>query len=240
MLPAPIYLSHQFTFHSLHDDWHALIRRSQFELPSSKLEVRKEVKVSAYSGANSMSGSFVQGESRTTEGRSAFDEPIASAIHASLETSGSPTVIPSFPNAYKANHTWGAAIPIRSVAVGLTDGVNEGLGRLKREMVKIGSPKKPSMKLHFDEHEAVFAEEEYAGPSEAGDRDEGGSSGGSNSGPSTVPPDPEEQWGVYSEDEAAIHEDAQFDDVAIMGLMDEEQEARHALARAAFAKKTTK
>jgi hypothetical protein len=183
-----------------------------------------------------MSGSFVQGSPRTRDVNSTFDEPIASAIHASLETGTPPTVIPSFPNAYKANTSWSNAIPIRSVAAGLSDGVNEGLGKLKREIVKIGSPKKPSTmkdnRLQFDEHSAVFAEEEYMGPADEHERD-GASSAGSNSGPPTLPADSEE-WEAYSIDEAyvqAVDADTQFDDIAVTGMMDEEQEARSMEAR---------
>ena len=73
---------------------------------------------------------------------SSFDEPLASAM--SLQLGGfpgpSPKVLPMLPNGVP-NPRLRDSIPIRSVAAGITDGVSEGFGRLRREINKAKSPK---------------------------------------------------------------------------------------------------
>ncbi|KAE9397368.1 hypothetical protein BT96DRAFT_1020846 [Gymnopus androsaceus JB14] len=54
-----IYLSHQVSFRVLGEDYHALIRRYQFDVAGTKVEVRKGVEVSVYPTGNSES--FVEG-----------------------------------------------------------------------------------------------------------------------------------------------------------------------------------
>src|SRR5579863_10430168 len=48
VLPRPLYLSHQFSFHGLGDDYHGRLRRFQLDTLGPKIEVRKEVEISAY------------------------------------------------------------------------------------------------------------------------------------------------------------------------------------------------
>ncbi|KIJ49869.1 hypothetical protein M422DRAFT_44663 [Sphaerobolus stellatus SS14] len=49
ILPRPIYLSHQFSFHTFEGegggDYHALLRKAQFDIPCVRIEVRKDVEV---------------------------------------------------------------------------------------------------------------------------------------------------------------------------------------------------
>jgi len=80
---------------------------------------------------------------------SSFDEPLASAMSVQLgEFSGpSPKILPMLPNGVP-NPRLRDSIPIRSVAAGITDGVSEGLGRLRREINKAKSPKlRPTQSL---------------------------------------------------------------------------------------------
>lgn len=138
MLPGPIYLSHQFSFFSLTDDWHAPLRRTILDLPCSELEVRKQVEISAFAPHTRMdendSEAFYQGGSG---GLSPFDEPLASAIHARIDRTLS-DVIPSYPNGLRSSPgNWIDAAPLRYAAVNISDGVGEGLGRLKRELGKV-------------------------------------------------------------------------------------------------------
>jgi hypothetical protein len=82
LLPRSIYLSHQFLFHTLGEDYHALIRRYQLDISGHKIDIRKEVQVSAYSAGNGES--FVEGFSSPRDVRNrtllpSFDETLASA-----------------------------------------------------------------------------------------------------------------------------------------------------------------
>ena len=143
-----IYLHHQFCFYAFGEDYHALVRSYRFDFTTRKLEVRKAVQVSAYSGGDE--GSF--GGASPMDIRqlsSSFDEPLASAM--SLQLAGfpdpSPKVLPMLPNGVP-NPRLRDSIPIRSVAAGITDGVSEGFGRLRREINKAKSPRlKPRRSL---------------------------------------------------------------------------------------------
>ena len=48
ILPRLIYLSHQFSFYALGEDYHALVRSAHLDVPASKIEVRKTIEVSAF------------------------------------------------------------------------------------------------------------------------------------------------------------------------------------------------
>ncbi|KAG6809118.1 hypothetical protein H0H92_001552, partial [Tricholoma furcatifolium] len=48
-LPRLIYLSYQFSFHTLGEDYHALIRRYQLNVGGLRIGVRREAQISAYS-----------------------------------------------------------------------------------------------------------------------------------------------------------------------------------------------
>ncbi|KAG2046272.1 hypothetical protein BDR06DRAFT_1037767 [Suillus hirtellus] len=42
VVPRLISLAHQFNFYTLGEDYHALIRRNQLDIPGTKMDVRKE------------------------------------------------------------------------------------------------------------------------------------------------------------------------------------------------------
>ncbi|KAH7923186.1 hypothetical protein BV22DRAFT_1015894 [Leucogyrophana mollusca] len=245
MLPRSIYLAHQFSFHTLGEDYHALIRRYQLDVAGNKLEVRKEVEVSAYSAGTGES--FVEGFSAPRDVRratSSFDEPIASAISADLGRSHSPrTIIPMLPNGTPGSKpkSFKNSIPIRNMTAGITEGMGESLGRIRREIHKVRSPQfgpRPdsslsgSVPLEFDEQDEDFLyqtpkldEPNDETPSRSTSRGEG-DSGGSVSTPSTnlnpLEDDGDDLWrGWNEEDKKAIDEAEQFDDV--VGFLDEEQ-----------------
>jgi len=135
-----IYLYHQFCFYALGEDYHALVRSYRFDFPVSKLEVRKAVQISAYTAGDG--GSFGGALPMDIRQSSTFDEPLASAMSIQLgEFAGlSPKVLPMLPNGVP-NPRLRDSIPIRSVAAGITDGVSEGLGRIRREINKAKSPR---------------------------------------------------------------------------------------------------
>ncbi|KAI0773480.1 hypothetical protein C8Q74DRAFT_1200773, partial [Fomes fomentarius] len=122
VLPRLIYLSHQFSFHALGEDYHALIRSHHFDVPSSKIDVRKPIEVSAF--ATGDTDAFVQGlgsHHDITRVASSFDEPLASALSAQLHPlNPSPPVLPMLPNGTpgSASKSLINAIPIRQVAAG--------------------------------------------------------------------------------------------------------------------------
>ncbi|KAI9433353.1 hypothetical protein H4582DRAFT_1004728 [Lactarius indigo] len=71
VLPQSLYLSHQFSFHALGDDYHGRLRRFQLDALGPKIEVRKEVEISAYSaGAGE---AFIHGSHDTGRASSSFD-----------------------------------------------------------------------------------------------------------------------------------------------------------------------
>lgn len=142
-----IYLHHQFTFYTLGEDYHALVRSYRFDFPVNKVEVRKAVQVSACTTGDG--GSFGGALPMDIRQPSSFDEPLASAMSIQLgEFAGpSPKVLPMLPNGVP-NPRLRDSIPIRSVAAGITDGVSEGLVRLRREINKAKSPRlKPMQSL---------------------------------------------------------------------------------------------
>ncbi|KAF7359176.1 Glycosyltransferase family 1 protein [Mycena sanguinolenta] len=92
ILPRAIYLLHQFAFYNLGEDYHALIRRYQFAIGGARIDVRRQVEVSAFAfGPNGGDEAFVEGYGSSSSPRtirrrsraasSSFDEPLlASAL----------------------------------------------------------------------------------------------------------------------------------------------------------------
>lgn len=179
ILPRSLYLSHQFSFHSLGEDYHALIRRHQFDIAGAMIEVRKAVEINAYSSGGGES-SFVEGFTSPRDIRrapSSFDEPIASAISGSLDSSNLPAILPMYPNGVSGStqpKSLRNSIPIRTMA-GIGDGVSEGIGRLRREMTKTRSPQLVArtdsnlsgpVPLEFDEEDEDFLPRDGLGASQ--------------------------------------------------------------------------
>ncbi|KAJ7223555.1 hypothetical protein GGX14DRAFT_513857 [Mycena pura] len=289
ILPRPIYLSHQFSFYTLGEDYHALIRRYKLRLRGTKIDVRREVEVS---GALTGGGeAFVEGIGASSSPRAirrhsrasqaSFDEPLASAL-AGAQYPLPPPVLPMLPNGTPSSFR--SAIPVRAVAAGLGDGVAEGLGRLRREMrhqrqrQRARSPARKgggggddmeaSVPLEFDEED-----EDFVGiqPSQAesymrvhGDREDddalstatmsrnGEDSVTSLSTPSTSA-DPledeveaerldvelEDGGGWAQEDKLAVEEAERFDNISVVGFLDEEQAAAAMQVEAARRKGST-
>ncbi|KAK0455540.1 uncharacterized protein EV420DRAFT_576343 [Desarmillaria tabescens] len=185
ILPRSIYLSHQFTFHTLGEDYHALIRRFQLDIPGVNIEVRKQVQVSAYSTSNIGGEAFIEASSSASRRSFSFDEPLASALLQGDEFSerlrGVGTVLPMLPNGHGHGSSRMTSIPIR--------GVSESLGRLRREMMvarRRSGKRRPrkndedeglsmSVPLEFDEEEEDFV---FQAPSDDGARDDSSASRG--------------------------------------------------------------
>ncbi|KAI0820657.1 hypothetical protein BC628DRAFT_1412942 [Trametes gibbosa] len=157
ILPRLVYLSHQFRFHILGENYNTLVRDGRLgDVPSAKIEVRRPVEVSAFSTAHSnhtdmfvhelgsphdfsSSGSGSLGRDAIS---SSFDAPLASALSAPLAPlHPSPPVLPMLPNGTPGSASASKAfIPIRHVAAGIHDGMSEGLVRIRRELGKTRSP----------------------------------------------------------------------------------------------------
>ncbi|KAI5994045.1 hypothetical protein EDD15DRAFT_2119777, partial [Pisolithus albus] len=92
IVPRSVYLSHQFLFYTLGEDYHALIRRLCFGIKGDKVVVRRTVR-----GANEL---FVTGTHGGLDHRAAssFDEPLANAIASGLDGPFGVPSIPMFPN----------------------------------------------------------------------------------------------------------------------------------------------
>lgn len=280
VLPRTIYLSHQFSFYALSDDYHALIRRYHFDLHANRIEVRKEVQASAYSAADDSDG-FLD-NSPGSHGRhhrlgvsSSFDEPLSSAITSDLSAlmASSPPVIPMYPNGRVGSGQFRAPLPVNRMAAGLSEGMSEGLGRLRREIGKVRSPRMVATTsrtkgiagsagdeggrasaLEFDEEDEDFmlARDPALSSLTSHDdesmmmRDEGESqSAPSVSTPSTgiisratrregegrgreddeLGDDTDSAWMEWEVEDQRVLEDAeQFQEISVVGFMDEEQE----------------
>jgi hypothetical protein len=249
ILPRSIYLSHQFFFYTLGEDYHALIRRQQLDINGTKLEVRKEVEVSAYPAGSGES--FVEGftSPRTIhQTSSSIDEPLALALTGDLDYPlPAQPVIPMLPNGVGSKpKSFKGALPIRAMAAGLSDGMSGRLEKMRRARPKPSPPSiAPSdsgisvpVTLEFDEEdEEDFVKSRGGGyiPSPDGiahSKSREGDSGASMSlsTPSTTPPlllddeavdDKWIDWGAGNV--AAVDDNEEFHHVSAVGLLDEEQ-----------------
>ncbi|KAK2465840.1 hypothetical protein APHAL10511_001481 [Amanita phalloides] len=232
ILPRSIYLSHQFTFYTLGEDYHALIRRSQLDIAGQKVEVRKEVEVSAFPSSHA-SESFIEGFAHTRDSRrfsASFDEPLANALAGGLEYMVAPPMLPMYPNGAPGSRprTLRNSIPIRPIG----DGMSEGLSRLRREINKVRSPHllprtgdSPSpglVSLEFDEEDEDFLGRDTLDGFERGDE----------AAPEVIPvPEPgpsmehllieDDGGGWDSQDRQAVEEQERFHDLVAPGLEDE-------------------
>jgi len=210
------------------------------------------------SGAYSSAGggeSFVEGFSAPLSIRrtaSSFDEPLASALSGGLDYAQPQGIIPMLPNGLPSHSTsFRNSIPIRTMA-GLSDGVGEGIGRIRREIHKARSPPPTSrlnsnmggrVPLEFDEEDEDFLtrepypvppphtleEEEESVLARSVDRMQEPLTA-SLSIPSShlqpLEPEGEEMWaGWGSEDKQAIEDAERFDNISVTGFLDEEQAA---------------
>jgi hypothetical protein len=242
VVPRSIYLSHQFSFHTLGEDYHALIRSYQLHVSGNKIDVRKEVEIrtSAWNIAT-----FSEGFSSaldTHRDPSSFDEPISSAISGSFDNSNIPRILPMYPNGLPGTNVKSLrnSISIRAIS-GLGDGVSEGFGRIRKEMHRVRSPtaashseinSHASVPLEFDE------DEEFLPPHGETTQDSGinpvSSQILSNNNSTqklleadvvgTVDEELFDGWDV--EDKQAVDEVEQFQDIAVAGYLVEEEEHR--------------
>ena len=239
LVPRLIYLAHQFSFYTLGEDYHALIRRHQLDITGTKIEVRKEVEISAYSAGTGES--FVEGFSPRDIGQvaSSFDEPIASAISADMSyPRSSRSIIPMLPNGttgHSKPRSFKNPIPIRAMTSNIAEGVGEGFGRIRREMSRVRSPQlisrpegglSTSVPLEFDEQdeELVYRDDDDVVDDSASRGEDATTDRSIETPPTDIDPCDEgtELWhGWTEEDKLAVDEAEQFDDV--VGFLDEEQ-----------------
>ncbi|THU96949.1 hypothetical protein K435DRAFT_858103 [Dendrothele bispora CBS 962.96] len=249
VLPRSVYLSHQFSFHALGEDYHALIRRYHFDIPGPKIEVRKGIEVSAYPSGTSESFVEAGGFATRHDARrvsASFDEPLASALAGGLDYSSRQPVLPMLPNGMPGSkpHSFKNPIPIRRMG----DNAAEGLGRLRREINKVRSPRLPatsdssiptSVSLEFDEEDEDFLDRNNDYPDVATARadvkhsvsppatDDGTTSSTLESndlspGEDTSNDNAFEGW--VGQDQLAGEELESFDHISAVGFLDEEQE----------------
>ncbi|KAJ3772601.1 hypothetical protein FB446DRAFT_643226, partial [Lentinula raphanica] len=236
-IPRSIYLSHQFSFRALGEDYHALIRRFKLDITGAKIEVRKGVEVSAYPSGSSESfidgGGFAIHYDRRRSS-SSFDEPLASALIGGLDHTPSQPVLPMYPNGTLGTkpRSFKNTIPIRTMA-GIGDGMSEGIGRFRREINKVRSPQLPSsdsslsasVPLEFDEEDEDFLSHEVERDRSHGDSqslDEQGEHDISISEEPLLDQDRDQWPGWVGEDRKAVEEVETFDDISAVGFLDEE------------------
>ncbi|CAE7148824.1 unnamed protein product [Rhizoctonia solani] len=145
LLPGPIYLSHQFAFFRLCQDWEALLQQSHFNLPATKIIVRREVSARPIADSGSEGAFIGSGTDDMFAASSSLDATLASAIDGSLSPGSASKAqqIPSFPNAYSGGKSINWNDPVRRLSR-LSDGLGHGLGSLKREIGKVRPPSGPA------------------------------------------------------------------------------------------------
>ncbi|KAF5344506.1 hypothetical protein D9756_011356 [Leucocoprinus leucothites] len=163
ILPRSLYLSHQFTFWTFGEDYHALLRQYQFDVRGSKIHVRREVQVSIGVGLNNTSDRFVDdttpidfhdhqhqhqhhhgvGLGGAGNTSTSFDEPLASALAGDLVTdyhstyaTSVPAILPAYPNGVSGSSSKTPAFIRNSIPIRrLGDGMmSSGLGRIRKEI----------------------------------------------------------------------------------------------------------
>ncbi|KAF8125490.1 hypothetical protein EV363DRAFT_1225882 [Boletus edulis] len=248
LVPRSIYISHQFLFYTLGEDYHALIRRHRVAISGVKIDVRKEVEASAFTGSSG--ADFVedlafpsdQVHSRShshshmhAHGPSSFDEPLASAMSAEMAYDRSAgagrATIPMLPNGAAQQSTrtrpgtsWSgsgtrAALSGMSMGGGVPIRVMGGVGgMIRREMHRVRGGRER-------EREPATVEGEGRVPLEFDEEDEDFGKGApvvAGEGEGISEGDGEDLWRVWSEeDRLAVDEAERFDDV--LGIMDEDQ-----------------
>lgn len=246
IVPRSVYLSHQFFFYTLGEDYHALIRRHHLTVTGDKMEVRREVEPSTYtSGAGPSSGTVgsgldevfiagTRGGPDPNRAASSLDEPLASAMTSGLDAPPGVPSIPMFPNGGAGRpRSFGAGLPIRS----LKEGVGGGLDKLRREMYRVRSPTRelehgvivdgegdsisPGSRVSCISGVSLQTPSTHGISEEAntvsGIGDPGVDEGENEGGGQTT----WRGWDWAEEDKRAVDEAEQFDDV--LGFMDEDQ-----------------
>ncbi|KXN80712.1 hypothetical protein AN958_08245 [Leucoagaricus sp. SymC.cos] len=162
IIPRSLYLSHQFTFWSFGEDYHALLRQYHFDVRGDKIHVRREVQVSIGVGLNNTSYRFIDdtldfhhhhphlGGNHGGHTSTSFDEPLASALAGGLvtdyyhSTNILPTILPMYPNGVSGAHSHSSSLSLSSKTPAfirnsipirkLGDGMSGGFGRIRREI----------------------------------------------------------------------------------------------------------
>ncbi|KZV62983.1 hypothetical protein PENSPDRAFT_229084 [Peniophora sp. CONT] len=243
IVPRTIYLSHQFTFFALNDDYHGPLRRHRFNLAGKVVSVRRAVSVSAHP-TSAGDAAFLAHEHGGTP--ASFDESLSSAIASSLEYPASPPVIPMYPNgAPGTSGSFKNSLPIHR----MTDGMSDGIGRLRSQIGRVRSPRVvaargeqlgASVSLEFDEEDEDFMLERGGrrvdddALSRTTSQDDGPSVSTPSSGADVTalheargrvePVDESEPWPSW---EHAVEEAEPFDEISAVGFMDEEQGLQH-------------
>ncbi|CAE6360333.1 unnamed protein product [Rhizoctonia solani] len=250
LLSGPIYLSHHFAFFSLDRDWETPLGMFHFNLPATKITVRREVSARPIADSGSEGAFLGSGTDDMFAASSSLDKTLHTAITGSLSPASKTKQVPSFPNAYSGGKGTSWNDPVRRLSR-LSDGLGQGLGSLKREIGKVRpssgsgerrvqSHKAPSpaveatlrTKLEFDDNALFEIDEDLPNidePVEGDGIDEPVVGGGLR--PSRDPgiagdcPGDGDSFG--EEDEEYIQaraEDDRFHDL-VVGLIDEEEEA---------------
>ncbi|KAH6869593.1 hypothetical protein BKA70DRAFT_367440 [Coprinopsis sp. MPI-PUGE-AT-0042] len=169
-----IYLSHQFSFYTLGEDYQGAIRLYRLAPAGTKIDVRKDIPIQAFSSSlpsHAEGGDgFLDEFNSPTSPRgirgiaSSFDEPLASALTHEMEGVGAVGVteveLPMYPNGVPGKRgllsSSITAIPVR----GIGDGVSRGFGQLRRRIGKRGRKAdggdgiaEEDMAFEFDEEE---------------------------------------------------------------------------------------
>jgi hypothetical protein len=139
------------SFHTLGEDYHALIQRSQFDISGHKIEVRQEVEVNALStiteggaGESFVEGRFSSAPQDIRPFSTSSYEPFAYALAAGFNRypQSNQAIIPMFKNITPDSKpkSFRSSIPIQTMA-GFRYWMSEHIGRIRTKIQhKVRSP----------------------------------------------------------------------------------------------------
>lgn len=201
-MPPSIYLNHQVDFYSAKpiDDYTPLSILDD-EARQHRLMYRFEVQARP-----------------ATKQPASFDEPLSTALKSRIE-SPARGEIPGLPNILPGSAKWKTAIPIRTVAAG----VGEGIGKVRHQYAKVQATRRRRRASEIQANGLSFEEDTIFASSLDHVEDSSPSSGAMPVSDTEV----EDGWGEGWEEEyrKAVEVEGEPDDL-ILGLMDEEEEER--------------
>ncbi|CUA74751.1 Breast carcinoma-amplified sequence 3 homolog [Rhizoctonia solani] len=154
LLSGPIYLSHHFAFFSLDRDWETPLGMFHFNLPATKITVRREVSARPIADSGSEGAFLGSGTDDMFAASSSLDKTLHTAITGSLSLASKTKQVPSFPNAYSGGKgtSWNDPREIGKVRP------SSGSGERRVQSPKAPSPAVEATlgtKLEFDDN-ALF------------------------------------------------------------------------------------
>jgi len=213
LVPPSIYLSHQFRFSALKEDFHALIRQTQLDLPTADIQARRIRVQPAHSGHRN--GTDLEGGPAVGSLGDIHAVDEAMREHLDVESGAQTPLLPMLPNG--APRTT----------------LQAGLGRLRREIRQLRSPHLTAHSGHGAPDMDDLQEDDFFDPDD--DTNTSASINTPNTRATELPGTgghrrPRDEladsldgsYGWDNQDDLALEEAEMFDEISPAGIMDEE------------------